>query len=61
MKVFTVDFAHNIGSPVTLTALQLRGVVVSLLFSAQGCQYQVAWWSDGQRRCEWLFDFEITP
>jgi hypothetical protein len=24
-------------------------------------QYQVAWWSGRERRCEWLEAFEFTP
>lgn len=57
----TVVFSHAIGDGVVLAAIGLPGRVVGLLFASQGAQYQIAWWADNQRRCEWLFDFEIAP
>jgi len=57
----TVEFSYGIGTRVTIKDIGLRGTVIAMLFNAQGPQYQVTWFSDSQRRCEWLFEFEVTP
>jgi hypothetical protein len=29
------------------------------MVEADGKQYRVVYWNDGQRKCEWVHDFEI--
>lgn len=55
-----VEFTFSIGDTVKLKDLALTGTVTGLLHEQHGQQYRVAWWSNGERRCEWLHPFEIT-
>jgi hypothetical protein len=52
-------FQYKIHALVMLIDLKLPARVVGILRNSQGDQYQVVWWWDGQRRCEWLFPYEI--
>lgn len=53
------SFVHMVGDTVRIISIGLPGTVTALMYENAGYQYRVVWWSDNQRRCEWLFDFEI--
>ena len=57
--IHVVEFSYAIGTKVRLLDLACIGTVTGCLYSSNGKQYQVVWYSDGQRRCEWLNDFEV--
>jgi hypothetical protein len=57
--MINVEFAHKPGDSVRLKSLNLLGTVISCLISAEGKQYQIVWYWDGTRRCEWLHGFEV--
>lgn len=47
-----------VGSTVRLDGA-IDGRIVQISIKAEGCMYQVAWWSGSERRCEWVEPFEI--
>lgn len=53
------DFGFSIGQRVELVECGMRAIVQQVLFSADGIQYQVAYWLDSIRRVEWVFASEI--
>jgi Cys-tRNA synthase (O-phospho-L-seryl-tRNA:Cys-tRNA synthase) len=53
------DFGFSIGQRVALVECGLRGIVQSVLFNADGVQYQVSYWDERVRRVEWVFASEI--
>lgn len=53
------DFAHVPGDTVTLKGLKITGTVTACMVGIDGKQYQVVYWWEGTRRCEWLHAFEI--
>jgi hypothetical protein len=54
-----VDFAHAIGAKVLLLEINRPAIVTACMVEADGKQYRVVYWNDGQRKCEWVHDFEI--
>jgi len=42
-----------------IRALERPGIVTGTLLDDAGKQYGVVWWHEGERKQEWLFDFEI--
>lgn len=56
-----VVFSYGAGDKVRLLGLNLPGTVLAALIDSEGLQYRVVWWWDGQRRSEWLHEFEIAP
>lgn len=59
MSACTVPYAHNIGDTVKVKALDLKGQVCALMSDAEGLSYRVIYWSDGTRKAEWMFGWEI--
>lgn len=56
-----VTYFYNIGAKVTISETNHPGVVTGLLSDSQGHQYRVVWWNNGERRQEWLYEYEIQP
>lgn len=56
-----VAFAYKPGTTMRLKALSLPATVVSCMTNQDGHQYQIVWYYDGVRRCEWVHEFEIAP
>lgn len=56
---YTVAFDHKPGDTVKITALGLQGVVIALMKDSEGLAYRVVYWSEGTRKTEWLFGWEI--
>lgn len=57
----TVAFAFDIGDPVSIIATEHPGIVTGMLQEKAGPQYRVVWWNNGERKNEWLFEFELKP
>ena len=55
-----VDFKHNIGDEVIITDIDRPGRIESLCQDICGKQYRVVYWHDGQRRSEWMHEWEIS-
>jgi len=60
MTMQIVQFNFRIGQKVKIKASDSEGIVTALLKGNDGCQYQVVWWDDVTRKCEWLFCFELS-
>ena len=58
----TVTFQYSAGAPVLLTDLERPATVTGMMVDSDGgLMYRVLWWGEGQRHCEWLYDYEIKP
>ena len=55
----TVEFAHDIGDRVTVTAIEMVGHIDSLSLDNNGNMYRVVYWNDGQRFSTWMYDWEL--
>lgn len=54
-----VGFIYKPGMAVRLKALDIPATVTGCLINGDGLQYQVVWYWDGTRRCEWVHGFEL--
>jgi hypothetical protein len=56
----TVEFAHDIGDQVCITDYpDIKGRVIGIALRVVGITYYVCWWQDGNRKDEWLHEWEI--
>lgn len=56
-----ISFDYELGQRVILTDLERPGRIISCSASQfNGIQYQVVYWYEGVRRCEWLYHYEIS-
>lgn len=55
----TVNFTYGIGARVRLWEIERLGTVTGCLIDETGKQYRVVYWHNGERKCEWVFDWEI--
>jgi hypothetical protein len=53
-------YSYAIGARVIIVETQHPGVVTALLTDSCGAQYRVVWWNNGERKQEWLYEFEIA-
>lgn len=56
-----VEFKYNLGDPVTVIDVDRPGRVDSQSNDINGQQYRVVYWCDSQRRCAWMYDWELEP
>lgn len=56
----TIDIAYSIGDQVQVKALKEAAHVISVMLDECGLSYKVVYWIEGTRKCEWLFDWELT-
>lgn len=54
-----IGFQYSIGEKIRLIEIDRPGTVIGLLFNHNGPQYQVVYWEQGNRKIEWVFQFEI--
>ncbi len=59
MTEHAVYFDHCIGATVKVLALELTGRVSGMMLDECGPSYRVVYWSDGSRRSEWMYGWEI--
>jgi hypothetical protein len=54
-----VRYAYAIGDHVRICATEHPGQVTGLLTDSNGPQYRVVWWNNGERKQEWLYEYEV--
>jgi hypothetical protein len=59
MSTSTVKFAFAVGARVKIRETAHPGQVTGCMADSSGEQYRVVWWNNGERRCEWLYAFEL--
>lgn len=55
----TEQSKFEIGQTVRIKALKIEGTVTAFLRDSEGFQMKVVYWWEGNRKAEWLFEFEI--
>ncbi len=50
----------ELGARVKIRAVDLYGYVSGVLLDTEGLQYRVIYWTDGVRKHEWFYMFELT-
>ena len=59
-KMITVKFEHDIGDKVRIKDYHdIEGRVCGISKRVYGIEYCVVWWHSGERKQEWLHDWEI--
>ena len=58
-KAMDVGFDFAIGQSVKVKALDLPAQVIGLMVSESGQKFRIVYWSDGSRKTEWVFAWEI--
>lgn len=51
--------AFAIGNRVRVVGTDIIANVLAIIYNAEGCQYQIAYWHDNIRRTEWVLLAEI--
>ena len=60
--MIAVEFQHKIGDRVHIADYtDIKGRVVGLCVRVSGTTYCVCWWHDGNRKEEWVHDWEVKP
>jgi hypothetical protein len=54
-----VPFEYLPGDAVTIVPIKEPATVVACCVSVDGHEYEVAYWYEGERRCEWLRTYEL--
>ncbi len=54
-----IEFKHAIGDTITIKIVDIKGQITALRHDDQGNWYLVVWWCSGDRKCEWLAEWEI--
>jgi hypothetical protein len=58
--MFNITGAFEIDEPVTVNALDVKGIVDGLtVMRGNVIKYNVVYWYNGTRMEEWLYDYEI--
>lgn len=55
-----IEFKFALKESVVVLAIGMVGTVDSVSRNINGEQYRVVYWNDGERRQEWLYDWEIA-
>lgn len=53
--------SYFLGDEVKVKALKEPAHVIAVMWDECGVSYKVVYWIEGSRKCEWLFDWELTP
>jgi len=54
-----IEFAFAVGDPILILGPNYPGQVTGCMVDSTGLQYRIVWWKDGERKCEWLYAFEL--
>ena len=54
-----IEYKHNIGDKVLIIEIERIGIIDALCTELKGSTYRVSYWNDGQRKSEWLYEWEI--
>lgn len=55
-----VEFDYNIGEEVGIRDINRTGRIDAQKRAKSGLMYRVIYWNDGERRVDWLYDWELT-
>lgn len=55
-----VEFKHNLKDIVRINALNITGIVVGYYYSETGITYKIAYFLDGSRAVDFLYEEEIS-
>ena len=55
-----VEFKYDIGDEVKIKAVSVNARVNAMLLDSTGVQYHVIYWDDGERRLEWVYEWELS-
>jgi hypothetical protein len=61
MPKTTHEFLYDFGDRVRFVDTDIIGQVVSLWLSDRGPKYEVAYFTNGEYKTEYFFDFQIEP
>jgi len=59
IELYGNDLKFGITDEATIVALQVKCTVIALMFDSEGISYRINYWWDGDRKCEWVFHWEI--
>jgi hypothetical protein len=54
-----IDFKFQLGQTVTLKEINRPGLIDACALFDVGVQYRVAYWNNGDRKTEWVYEGEI--
>ncbi len=54
-----ISINHSIGDRVILIEINRPAQILSILKDSDGLSYRVAYWDNGQRKTDYVFDWEI--
>ncbi len=54
-----VTYAYSIGSRVVIAETGHPGVITGLMTESAGSAYRIVWWNNGERKQEWLYEYEL--
>jgi hypothetical protein len=55
----TVNYKHDIGDSVLIKDVNANGRVDSLSTDRNGQMYRIVFWMNGDRKAEWMYDWEL--
>ena len=55
-----VEFDYDIGEEVGIRDINRTGRIDAMKREKRGFMYRVVYWNDGERRVDWLYDWELT-
>ena len=54
-----IEFEYNLKDEVRINALNVKGLVVGFYYGETGIQYQIAYWSSGTRKTQYVYKEEL--
>ena len=55
----TLESKYNLQDEVTIKAIQMKGKIDQISWSALGTEYRVVYWNDSARNSTWMYEWEI--
>ena len=60
VKTGSIEVKFDIGDDVKIAKGDIVGEIIGICFRDLGyTEYQVAWWTNGDRKTAWLMEFEV--
>lgn len=56
-----ISFIYGIGQKILVKEIQRPGVVTCMRVTSFGKECLVAYWNDGNRKEEWMYEWELEP
>jgi len=54
-----VDFKYNIKDNIKIKSIDTNGLIIGYFYGESGIQYQIAYFSDGERKTSYVYPEEI--